>query len=502
MTQNVFLADPRGNNKRIYRTGDVGSLRPDGSFEFLGRKDAQVKLRGFRIELGEIETILTQHPLVREATVIVREDTTGLQHLIAYIVSKIAQQVPTSYELRYFLEEKLPDYMVPTVFIPIEAIPLTPNGKVNRRLLPVPEQIEKTPKETFALPKDILELQLMKVWEQVLGNRPIGIHDNFFDLGGHSLLAVVLANRIEKTFGKSLPLITLFQAPTIAQLADILRKEYHIIPWKVLEVIQPYGSKPPFFFICPTHYIRALAHLIGTDQPVYKLNLLSLQHSYKTIPSLEVVAKHYIEEIQTVQPEGPYYIGGFCGQVKTALEVAQQLRAGGHKVAVLILFQALPYDFKLKLYHHWHKFLRIGPKYILRKIQGKWRTLVRRSKHFLLGRLDKKDHKAVKIKKSSHELDYALFVNSFFSAIEHYEPKPYAGDVTFFFQKEWYYWHSIELELVKPMIKGEVKVFEVPAKERDRLLVPPQIEKTVEQLKHCLAEVVAKQTNLPPVKPV
>ncbi|MGK7878448.1 MAG: amino acid adenylation domain-containing protein, partial [Xenococcaceae cyanobacterium] len=229
LTQEKFILNPFKNpnskiqNPKLYKTGDLARYLPDGNIEFLGRLDNQVKIRGFRIELGEVESTLSQHPAVRKTTVIAREDIPGDKGLVVYIVlndpssiqnpSAIAatQSKPKiQNQLRPFLQQKLPDYMIPSAFVLLETLPLTPNGKVDRRALPVPDQTKLEPEGTFVAPRDELELQLTKIWEKVLGIQPIGVRDNFFDLGGHSLLAVRLFAQIEKAFKKNLPLSVLF----------------------------------------------------------------------------------------------------------------------------------------------------------------------------------------------------------------------------------------------------------------------------------------------------
>ncbi|MEK8015997.1 MAG: amino acid adenylation domain-containing protein, partial [Candidatus Parabeggiatoa sp.] len=220
ITQAAFLHDGK---RRLYRTGDMGRLRADGSLEFVGRKDAQIKLRGYRIELGEIEAILRQHPAVQESTVILLEEKPGLKQLVAYVVPAShegSDNLPLSTKdlegIRHFLKEKPPDDMIPAAFVIFDAKPLLPNGKVNSHLLPVPEISQAN----HTAPRTALEHQLCNIWKNVLNIPSIGIQDNFFDLGGHSLLAITLLSKIEKQFSKRLPLITLFQLPTIAEQAS------------------------------------------------------------------------------------------------------------------------------------------------------------------------------------------------------------------------------------------------------------------------------------------
>jgi amino acid adenylation domain-containing protein len=243
LTAERFIANPFNDmpGSRLYKTGDLAKYLPDGNIEVLGRLDFQVKVRGFRIELGDIETTLEQHPAVRQAVVIAREDIPGDKQLVAYIVSNDHQTIPVN-ALRSFLHKKLPSYMVPSLFEMIDALPLTPNGKIDRRALPAPDRIRREKSETLIAPRDELELQLTKTWEKVLGVQPIGVSDNFFELGGHSLIAVRLIMQIEKMLGKNLPLATLFQAPTVEQLAGILREQDWSAPLISLEAIEIDGA--------------------------------------------------------------------------------------------------------------------------------------------------------------------------------------------------------------------------------------------------------------------
>jgi amino acid adenylation domain-containing protein/non-ribosomal peptide synthase protein (TIGR01720 family) len=211
----------------LYKTGDLGRWLPDGSIEFLGRIDHQVKLRGFRIELGEIEAVLSQAPNVRETVVIDREDTPGQKRLVAYIV---AQQALSISQLRGFLKEKLPEYMIPSAFVMLEAMPLTPSGKVDRHALPVPEMLLSEREESFVAPQTPTEEMLALIWADVLEVEHVGINDNFFELGGHSLLATQLLSRVRTAFNLELPLRTLFEAATIADFAECIQQLQHDRP--------------------------------------------------------------------------------------------------------------------------------------------------------------------------------------------------------------------------------------------------------------------------------
>ena len=226
LTAEKFIPSPFSNEPgtRLYKTGDLARYQPDGNIEFLGRLDDQVKIRGFRIELGEIEAVLSQHPAVREAVVIVQEDVPGDKHLVAYIVPNPSQISSVKAQgcaslLRQFLKEKLPSYMVPSAYVLLESLPLTPNGKVDRRALPAAAPERDDIKEDYVAPRTSVEKELVGIWAKVLGREQVGVHDNFFELGGHSLLATQLSSRIRDAFQVDLPVKTLFEASTVASLA-------------------------------------------------------------------------------------------------------------------------------------------------------------------------------------------------------------------------------------------------------------------------------------------
>ncbi|MBN1399758.1 MAG: amino acid adenylation domain-containing protein [Anaerolineae bacterium] len=204
---------------RLYRTGDQACYLPDGTIEFLGRMDYQVKIRGFRIELGEIETALGGHPQVKQAVVQIGEDEAGSKFLVAYLVPRDGA-TPDTAEIRQFLRERLPEYMLPSALVMMEQMPLTPSGKIDRRRLPAPARVRDGSAESFVAPRTPIEQEVAAVWTEVLGLERIGIHDDFFDLGGHSLLATQLCARLSDTFGLEVPLRSLFEAPTVAGLCE------------------------------------------------------------------------------------------------------------------------------------------------------------------------------------------------------------------------------------------------------------------------------------------
>jgi amino acid adenylation domain-containing protein len=221
LTQAAFLPDPAGADERIYRTGDLGRRRPDGCLFHLGRNDFQVKIRGHRVEVAEVEAALLNLEGVKEAVVVGREDTPGDKRLVAYIIPA-GLRAPTVSELRRLLSDKLPDYMVPSTFLTLDALPLTATGKVDRRALPAPDRARPKLEEGFVAPRTPDEAMLAGIWAEILDLKPVGVHDNFFDLGGNSLLATQVISRVRNVFQVELPLRTLFETPTVADVAKAI----------------------------------------------------------------------------------------------------------------------------------------------------------------------------------------------------------------------------------------------------------------------------------------
>jgi amino acid adenylation domain-containing protein len=219
LTAEKFITNPFLPNSKLYKTGDLVRYLTDGNIEFLGRIDNQVKIRGFRIELGEIEAILSQHSEVKETVVIVREDNPGDKRLVAYIV---ANGILQTSEIRNFLKDKLPDYMIPSAFVQLDTLPLTPNGKIDRRSLPAPDKSKLELENFFVAPRTAVEEILAGIWAKILHVERVGIHDSFFELGGHSLLATQVISRIRETFRMELPLRCLFESPTVEKLAQTI----------------------------------------------------------------------------------------------------------------------------------------------------------------------------------------------------------------------------------------------------------------------------------------
>jgi len=353
----VFVSDPFSGERgaRLYRTGDIVRYRRDGELEFLGRRDHQVKIRGFRIEMGEIEAELHKHASVKDAVVLAWGSEPGEKRLVAYVVPKAGEEIIAS-ELREHLQKRLADYMAPSAIITLGEIPLTANGKVDRKaLLGLSDKMNQngllqlaleqgSATKEFIAPRNVLEGRLAVLWEEVLEVRPIGVRDSFFDVGGHSLLAVRLMDRIHQWFGQDLPLSVLFQGPTIEQLASVMSERLESDSVSPLVALQPSGSKRPFFCIHPATgnifgYIR-LAHQFGAGRPFYGLQDPKLFGEGGVDVTIEDIASSYVKAIREVQPEGPYLLGGWSFGGLAAFEMAQQLRKQGQQTDLLVIIDA------------------------------------------------------------------------------------------------------------------------------------------------------------------
>ena len=333
-------------SERLYRTGDFARYLPDGNLEIIGRKDHQVKIRGFRVQLGEVERELSKHKMVSACACKVYENNPSQQELVAY-VRATEGITPKIKELRHDLSQKLPDHMVPARFVLLDAFPMTTSGKIDRLALPAPDQVSVARETTFVAPRDELERKLLKIWQQLFGRRQIGIRDHFFELGGNSLLLMRLLTHIRSLSGQSLEPGLILQAPTIEQLADELREKLVVAEKASAESslvpIQPNGSKPPIFCMTAVKdevFIFAnLARHLGSDQPCYALQQ-GLKRGLPVHARLEELAARYIKEIRTIQPNGPYFLLGYCFGGLVAFEMAQQLRAQNEQMALLALVES------------------------------------------------------------------------------------------------------------------------------------------------------------------
>ena len=351
LTAERFVPDrfSRDEADRLYRTGDLARYLPDGAIDFLGRMDNQVKVRGYRVELSEIESALLRHEQVRDAVAVVREDTPGEQRLVAYVVAEAPEPSPA--ELRDLLAYSLPEFMIPSAFVALEALPLGTTGKVDRKVLPTPDRAQ-TAVDEFVPPRDDTEQKLVEIWQELLGlSEPIGIRDDFFALGGHSLLAVKLISRVERELEVKLPLATLFEGATVERMAAHVQKlGRNTERWPTLVPLHSGGEKPPLFLLHGRNgellYYRNLVRHMGADQPVYGVQPIGLDGREQPFWSVQEMAAHYVEELRAFAPDGPYLLAGYCFSGMLAYEVASQLERQGQSPALLALIDAGPYGLK------------------------------------------------------------------------------------------------------------------------------------------------------------
>ncbi|NUK35309.1 amino acid adenylation domain-containing protein [Streptomyces lunaelactis] len=346
LTAERFVAGPYGPaGERMYRTGDLARWNSNGQLEYVGRGDAQVKIRGFRIEPGEVEAALVAHPGVAQAAVIALDGRGTGKQLVAYVVAAQADGVGTD-ELREFATEKLPAFMVPAAFMVLDRLPLTPNGKLDRQALPAPEFAG----QEYRAPRTATEEALAALFADILGVERVGIDDNFFTLGGHSLLVTRLGSRIRTTLDVALPMRTVFQSPTVAELAAHLNAQRESAedtdPFARVLPIKTGGDKAPLWWIhlaggLAWPYLSFSGHL-QTDRPSYGIQARGLDGTMPLPDSLESLVDDYLEQIFSNQPEGPYHLIGWSFGGIVAHAMAAELQRRGHEVALLGLLDSAP----------------------------------------------------------------------------------------------------------------------------------------------------------------
>jgi amino acid adenylation domain-containing protein len=341
LTAEKFVTDPFGRSPgaRMYRTGDLVRISADGNLEFLGRLDHQVKVRGFRIELGEIETVLLAHAAVKEAVAHARTRDDGQQELYAWFTCHSGQQAPRVIELVQLLKSRLPPWMIPTGIVPMAAMPRTPNGKVDRLALPLPSRDTAVDTdEDYIGPRNAIELRTARIWEKVLDRPRISVNANFFDVGGYSLRIVLLFAEINREFHTMLPFTSIFRAPTIEKVSELLRATAgdelpSLVP------VQPRGTQPPFFLIHSYMLYGRLPDVLGLDQPFFGMQQLDLD-AHSASSWIDAMIIDHVRQIRRIQPEGPYRIAGWCFAGLMAYEVARRLELEGEQVSLLALLDS------------------------------------------------------------------------------------------------------------------------------------------------------------------
>jgi amino acid adenylation domain-containing protein len=493
-----FISNPFTNNPqlaKLYQTGDLARYLSDGNLELVGRQDFQVKIRGMRVEIEEIETTISQHPDVHQAAVIGREDRAGSIILVAYIVSK--QNQINIARLRLFVKTKLPDYMIPSAFILLDELPLTSNNKLDRQRLPAPNR------ENFTIvnPRDELESQLIKIWEEFLEIKPIGIDDNFFDLGGHSLTALQLVTEIEKKWGKRLFLSSILRSPTISDLAAVIRKQEKLPDWSSLVPIEIGGEKPPLFCIHPVggnlleYY--CLAEYLRRDRPIYGLQAQGIDGKQEPLHRIEDMASQFIKEIQTIQPIGPYFLIGYSFGGTVAFEIAQQLRRQGHQIGLLGLLDTkaptireIHQSFSQSLAIHVNAIQRLSNKEKIAYFSTKFKKIFKKKKNYR----DSVISALSNIEMLAPEILNVLDAN--LQAQAAYIPQIYSGNILLFRSE----CQSMYIDLYPNLgwgnlIDGNIKIQDIPGDHR-HIMKEPNVQILAQTLQYWLDLEIDTSQNL------
>lgn len=476
LTAEKFIRNPfsRDPNARLYKTGDLARFLPSGDIEYLGRLDYQVKIRGFRIELGEIEVAISRYPGVRQQVAVVREDTPGDKRLVAYIVPVQTEQFKTA-GLQEFLQNQLPDYMVPVVVVLTE-MPLSSNGKIDRKALPSPAFGNHSEAHEFATARNEIERALADIWSDLLAIQRIGIKDNFFELGGHSLLAIRLVSRIEQSFGKELSLASLLEAQTIEQQADLIvgQNGQGQTARNESNNLSDQRKRLPFFFLGGDATFLPLSQGLRAAHELHSLGMqTSFVQSGRGPDSLPAIAEHFVRAIRSRQPQGPYMLAGWCAHGLLAFEVAQQLRAQGEQIALLMMIEVTN-PVRRKQYPKWKRLISTAQlKWHLLKFEYAYLGQVSRAQKFkyIGGRFSRKasgiNQSLWKWLRSSSAREKIRSnkspVEALYSAVEDYQPMPYLGPIVLFrsFERTFGFGQDLRLGWADTL-GGELEICESP----------------------------------------
>lgn len=426
--------------ERLYKTGDLVRWLPDGNLEFRGRVDQQIKLRGLRIEIAEIEVSISEHPDVHEAAVALRRSDSGDSELTAYVLAR-GEFSTSDAELKAFLRNRLPGYMIPAQFIFVSSLPRNANGKLDRNALSRSGGMLRDVEVESPKPRDFVDARVLTIWKEVLGRDDIDIRKGFFELGGHSLLAAKLLSRIETDFGRNLSLAFVFQAPTVELMAELLRNPDQTLRSRAIVPIQPNGSKPPLFWVRGGPRFRLLAEKLGPDQPFFGLELPFSDATKLPVPyRLEDIAAYLVRAMREVQPHGPYLLAGLCVNAVIAYEIARQVTEQGERVQLLAMLDGHNHAYyknplrdgrytgrlKYHLYNLLRSDIREGSTYLLDRIDEARRKVER-----VIWQLSS-TRQANGNNDRPHNTDFVVH-----PAFHRYEPKPYLGKVTLLQSSDW-----------------------------------------------------------------
>lgn len=494
LAEEVFITDSR-SEKRLYRTGDLARWQADGTIEFLGRADTQIKIRGYRIEPGEVEAFLLGHPRIAQAAVVAREVQKGdsekvlpvEKQLVAYIVPEEPNTPVAIDQLRAFLKHALPEPMLPSDYVTLDALPYSPNGKVDRKALPAPDIKRDLQPEKQVPPRTDLEEKIAEAWCKVFGLESVSVEANFFDLGGHSLLANRLCYEIKRRTGIRVVISILLREPTIAALAAHIESENQNTKFRSLVVLQETGDKPPLFCIHgwggEVYGFLDIARHLAPDRPVYGLQAIGLDGSTPRHTRVEDMAELYASEILTQRSEGPYHLIGHSAGGWIAYAVAQTLLQAGHKVNLCILdsrmscrvpvWLFLPVrciELSTRLSHHYRN-LKMLPA-------GKRRQYMTEKLTFAKIKLFKpRESQAILEQRSQGKLGSSE-IEYYVSVIQEYAPDAYQGDLTMFAVEKFRWYHRI---FWKYYVKGRINVHYVEGKHTD-IIMPNYVGNLSSQL--------------------
>ena len=490
LTAERFVPNPFASRpgERLYRTGDLVRFLPDGNLEFLGRIDKQVKIRGFRVELGEIEAAIQRQEGVIDVVVHAVKLTGNETQLAAYLIVKNRNQFDTK-KLREQIKQILPDYMVPAAFIILDEFPLTPNGKINYRALPVPKLDQGGEVKEITKPRTPLEARLLDIWKETLGQSNFGVRDNFFDLGGHSLLAMKLLTAIEQRLGKDVNLVDFFREPTIEHMAHLIEEESSFESGAALIQLKPGSDEQPFFFVHPSggsvHHYSELAKLLKTNRAVYGIQAQGLDGKMPLHQTIEDMASAYIQRIKEKQPHGPYLLSSWSFGVIIVHEMARQLKAIGEKVALVLqldqgpeITYEKPKDTAEMLYNMFKRYFKLDVDYL--------RTLDE-TNQFKYAIKKAKKHKVVpRYVRLKDFKQYILVNETQIQAWLNYKQKPYDGDIVLFRSQE--NAQATPEDLGWSKLVNNVRIIDVPG-DHISMLLEPHVRIVAERIDELLNEL-------------
>ena len=505
MTQEKFLPDPFSEipGARMYRTGDLVQQTEEGKLEFLNRVDSQVKIRGFRIELGEIESAISQFGTIKNNVTIVREDTPGDKRLVAYII-KEDEEVDIA-ELRQFLKTKIPDYMIPSAFVFIDQFPLTPNGKIDRKVLPSPVEAPQQAKD-YIEPQTKTEKILAAIWSDVLKIKQIGTDEDFFEIGGHSMVAVTLMVKIEKQLGVRLPLAILFDNSTIHDMARLIDQKSENVSWGSLVPIRSKGTKKPLYLVHGAGlnlllYTTIVAGL-DPDQPVFGLQAKGLDGEDEPLYTIEEIAAYYNGEILKVDQSGSYALAGFSMGGQLAYEMAKQLVEAGYKVSFLGVFDTVSENvsdrhipffkrYKLRIIRFYNQVMWTIGTFLKKPLDQKFGFVLMKWKS-LKQKITKDDYKLKpegaslgkqsELPKYLHKVHRANYI-----ALDRYILPPYPGKLTLFRAMHQTFYIADPVKYGWEEYVKEMEILDIPG-EHSTIFAPPNDVLFAKELQKCLDE--------------